>query len=386
VVLSNQYEWVEVISDGVSNWGKLAQNAATGGGGTPVDATYVVMSNHSTLSQERRLVAGTNITIVDGGANSTVTISASGGSGASVDEPFVTIGNTAGLNSERALTAGNNVTIIDGGANSNVTIDAVPTVNNFITNILSIQAGFVDSTVFYMTPDHKVGSEWISIGSTWTHIGVASGQTATDDYETQATSMNIGTAGIPTTANQRSVAYMRFNKPFHIGANSRTGGFYAAWIFVRVWSSINEGRMFIGLAAAQPLGVGNPSSNVNLIGVGFDDSDTTWQFMHNDAAGTATKVNLGITAKDSTFTTTNPNTFTKFKLELWAASNSSTVNYRFTDLSANSLLTSGSVTTDIPAVTTFLLPQFYAGCGLNGTGGNQHCQMDVVKFYGELPY
>lgn len=47
-----------------------------GGGGAPVDATYVVMSFNSTLTAERKLTAGTNVVITDGGANSNVTISA----------------------------------------------------------------------------------------------------------------------------------------------------------------------------------------------------------------------------------------------------------------------------------------------------------------------
>jgi hypothetical protein len=51
------------------------------GGGAPVDATYVVVSLDPTLTNERVLTAGTNITIVDGGANGPLTINASGGAG-----------------------------------------------------------------------------------------------------------------------------------------------------------------------------------------------------------------------------------------------------------------------------------------------------------------
>ena len=51
-----------------------------GGGGAPVGAQYVVLSLDATLTGERVLTAGAGITIVDGGANNTVTISSSGGS------------------------------------------------------------------------------------------------------------------------------------------------------------------------------------------------------------------------------------------------------------------------------------------------------------------
>jgi hypothetical protein len=47
-----------------------------------------------------------------------------GGGGAATSEPFVTIGNSGGLSAERALTAGSGITITDGGANSTVTITA----------------------------------------------------------------------------------------------------------------------------------------------------------------------------------------------------------------------------------------------------------------------
>lgn len=46
------------------------------------------------------------------------------GSAASSAEAFVTIGNSSTLSAERALTAGNNITVTDGGANSTVTIAA----------------------------------------------------------------------------------------------------------------------------------------------------------------------------------------------------------------------------------------------------------------------
>lgn len=52
-----------------------------GGGGAPTNATYVTLSNDATLTNERVLTAGTGISIVDGGAGSTITISASGGGG-----------------------------------------------------------------------------------------------------------------------------------------------------------------------------------------------------------------------------------------------------------------------------------------------------------------
>jgi hypothetical protein len=45
-----------------------------GGGGAPTDATYVTLTTNGTLTNERVLTAGTNTTITDGGAGSTVTV------------------------------------------------------------------------------------------------------------------------------------------------------------------------------------------------------------------------------------------------------------------------------------------------------------------------
>ena len=50
------------------------------------------------------------------------------GSSASVDAPYVTVGNVAGFSKERAITAGVGVQIVDGGANSTITISATGTV------------------------------------------------------------------------------------------------------------------------------------------------------------------------------------------------------------------------------------------------------------------
>ena len=52
---------------------------AGGGGGAPIDATYVTLSLDGTLTNERVLSAGTGVSISDDGPNSTVTISATGG-------------------------------------------------------------------------------------------------------------------------------------------------------------------------------------------------------------------------------------------------------------------------------------------------------------------
>jgi hypothetical protein len=54
-----------------------------GGGGAPTTGSYVTISAEAGLSAERVLTAGTGISIVDGGPNTTITINATGSSGSS---------------------------------------------------------------------------------------------------------------------------------------------------------------------------------------------------------------------------------------------------------------------------------------------------------------
>jgi hypothetical protein len=53
----------------------------TAGGGAPTTASYLTLGLDGTLSNERVLTAGSNISFVDTGANGTLTINASGGAG-----------------------------------------------------------------------------------------------------------------------------------------------------------------------------------------------------------------------------------------------------------------------------------------------------------------
>jgi hypothetical protein len=98
-----------------------------GGGGSvaPAGASYVVLSLNDTLTAERVLTAGANITITDGGPGGTVTIASSGGGGggAPTDAQYLVLSLNGSLSDERALavTSGH-LTLTDGGANGNATL------------------------------------------------------------------------------------------------------------------------------------------------------------------------------------------------------------------------------------------------------------------------
>lgn len=85
---------------------------------SPADnaASYVVLGVTSSLSNERALTAGSGISLVDGGAGSTITISSLGS--ADPGAQYLTLATTASLSNERAFTPGTGLRGTDAGANS----------------------------------------------------------------------------------------------------------------------------------------------------------------------------------------------------------------------------------------------------------------------------
>ncbi len=77
-VLSSQTVPIPV-ADGGTN-AITAAAARTSLGTAPLDPSYVTLGTNAELSNERVLTAGTNITLTDNGAGSTLVIAASGGS------------------------------------------------------------------------------------------------------------------------------------------------------------------------------------------------------------------------------------------------------------------------------------------------------------------
>lgn len=81
------------------NW--AAQSGS--GGGAPTGATYVTLSTDATLSAERVLTAGSNISITDAGAGSTVTVAVTG-IGSSIQGYDATLAALAAYNTNGLLT------------------------------------------------------------------------------------------------------------------------------------------------------------------------------------------------------------------------------------------------------------------------------------------
>lgn len=107
---------------------------------------------------------------------------------------------------------------------------------------------------------------------------------------------------------------------------------------------INTGEQcFIGFSASAAALAGEPSALPNIVGVGFDSTDTAWWVMVNDGTGTATKSN--------TFARNNTD---GYLLEISVPSNSSTFTVRVTNLNTNAVHVNTTISTDVPAASTLL--------------------------------
>lgn len=118
-------------------------------------------------------------------------------------------------------------------------------------------------------------------------------------------------------------------------------------------------RCFVGMSnsVAAPTDV-NPSTLINAFGVGYDAADTNWQFMSNNASGTAVKVDLGIN-----FPKPSADRTALYELALFSPPNSTDVYYQFLDLNTTAVV-SGLIDPIIkPLINTLLAPRMYTSVG-----------------------
>lgn len=178
--------------------------------------------------------------------------------------------------------------------------------------------------------------------------------------------------GFVTNNNNNSSAGVRnATLQYGIGNISGTGGFHFIARFGISDATLSTGsRLFVGMTASTAvLGNADPSTFTNIIGVGMDAADTTLQIMHNDAAGTATKVNLGAFFPESTNTD-------MYELVLFCAPNGLEISYQVTNLSTG-IETRGDILNNIPLNTQLLAWQLWRH---NATTG-QAVGLDVSSVY-----
>lgn len=156
------------------------------------------------------------------------------------------------------------------------------------------------------------------------------------------------------------------------------GGFH----FICRWApatgvSTATNRAFVGLYASTGASTDvQPSTLVNMVGMGWDAADTNIQIMHNDNTGAATKVDLG--ASFPVPTTDRP---PPYELVLFAAPNSSQIQYAVNILGTATVAT-GTLTTDLPQNTVFMNTYGYMSVG----GTSSVIGISLMSLYVEMDY
>lgn len=203
-------------------------------------------------------------------------------------------------------------------------------------------------------------------GGADSQIGLAVAATGTATTENVATtnlhnymrrrSWRVTTASTTAVAGIRGAALQ-----FTIGGPSAgLGGFHMVWRWGPATGVSNTShRAFVGMLASStaPTDV-NPSTLLNMCGMGYDAADTNIHFMHNDGTGAATKINLG-----ASFPKPNVDLTSVYEIALFARPGTTqSLTYEVTNL-VSGAVASGTVTTDIPSTSTLTNPFSYMSVG-----------------------
>lgn len=110
---------------------------------------------------------------------------------------------------------------------------------------------------------------------------------------------------------------------------------------------------------------------LNILGFGCNTGDTSFSFIHNDGAGTATKIALGASYPCNTSDTD------MYEYRIFVAPAGTTVYYSLARLNTTDFI-EGGVTTEASSY-QFLTPHFYIGN--NATAAR--AELDIASLYVE---
>jgi len=205
-------------------------------------------------------------------------------------------------------------------------------------------------------------------GPTFTAVGTVShpALSATVNLKEGVTRAIVTSAATANSASELRVAQTMVYR----GDAAGFGGWYMRWRF-GFGTAVTNQRSAVGLwgSTGATATTQSPSALTNCIFIGNDSSDANLQIMHNDGAGNCTKVDLG--ASFPANSTTNILDF-----DLFAAPNSASVGWRVANLRTGAVA-SGTITTDLPATTTFLAPHAY----MNNGGTAAAVVLDFYRYY-----
>ena len=138
---------------------------------------------------------------------------------------------------------------------------------------------------------------------------------------------------------------------FWRGNGTNLGGFLIMLLGMS-FTMNSDSRCFYGYwadGATSPGATTDPSTFVDIFGIACDTGDANLQIMHNDGAGSATKIDLGASFdKDAAGFSDQV-----WDIYLFCASNSSTMYYRLVRRDSAVSDVAGSITTNLPTNTVF---------------------------------
>lgn len=331
---------------------------------TTKDESVTLSSTVNTLD-----FVGAGVTASGAGATTTVTIPG-GIAGIRVeDEGVSTVAAATGINF-----TGAGVTVTDAGSNE-AKVDIPVGVPGSV-----VQSTFHRPRLRMARPTGLGGtaSTMLMCGSTanGTAAGVTNGTTLfTQQSRYQVTSGTLTTSMIHYTMGQAPTATVG-DPLVYRGNAAGCGGFYTSctWGFN---SGPSDTKIRCGLsdAGAASLSGVEPSASVDCIFVGADSTDTNLQLMHNDSAGTCTKVDLGASFPARTAATN------WYFAEFSCDPNAGTISYRVRDLAGTADTGTQSVSTNLPTNTTYLnlftqMGQTTAGVAIVAHWGGLVCESD----------
>ncbi len=234
----------------------------------------------------------------------------------------------------------------------------------------SVQPALFQNNIAMLTP--QTSTTITLLGTTNTSVGTVSHPALASTNIRTAMRRWIWTSAAtnPSASEGRTAATMVWR-----GDAAGLGGWFYACRWAVSSSTANQ-QVAVGLWAATGATSTSqvPSNLTDCIFVGWDSADTNLQIMHNDNAGTCTKINLGASFPANSTTSV-------YEFMMFAAPNGSSIFYRVERLGTSSVA-EGEITTNIPASTTFLTRHEYMNNGNTAAA----VVLEVARIYIETDY
>lgn len=223
------------------------------------------------------------------------------------------------------------------------------------------------------------GIRWAVAGFNATAMSVAgftfaSTGTATSRFiATTSLFLSAGRVGNVSAGTAGSAAGFRSTNTHCLrGDAAGIGGFYCVTRF-GVAAFTSDSRGFCGVFGGTTIANVDPSTLANIFGIGWDAADSNLQLLHNDAAGLATKVDLGTDFPAKTTATD------LYEFRFGCAPNGTTIEWSLERLNTGNFLP-GIATGNLPVGATPLAWQLWINNGATASAvGVDLCSMAIFS-------